>query len=144
MDLIMLAAWGAVLIAAVVIELLTVQFVSIWFACASLVSMLMAGLGAPRWAQLMVFAAATALLLILTRPLVRKLRGSYVRTNADMNIGKTAVVTEAVRNELSKGRATLGGVSWIAVSEDGSPIEEGEVVTVKDIDGAKLIVSKNA
>ena len=144
MDLIMLAAWGAVLIAAVIIELMTVQFVSIWFACASLVSMLMAGLGAPRWAQLMVFAAATALLLILTRPLVRKLRGSYVRTNADMNIGKTAVVTEAVRNELSKGRATLGGVSWIAVSEDGSPIEEGEVVTVKDIDGAKLIVSKNA
>ncbi len=144
MDLIMLAAWGAVLIAAVVIELLTVQFVSIWFACASLVSMLMAGLGAPRWAQLMVFAVSTALLLILTRPLVRKLRGSYVRTNADMNIGKTAVVTEAVRNELSKGRATLGGVSWIAVSEDGSPIEEGEVVTVKDIDGAKLIVSKNA
>ena len=144
MDLIMLAAWGAVLIAAVIIELMIVQFVSIWFACASLVSMLMAGLGAPRWAQLMVFAAATALLLILTRPLVRKLRGSYVRTNADMNIGKTAVVTDAVRNELSKGRATLGCVSWIAVSEDGSPIEEGEVVTVKDIDGAKLIVSKNA
>ena len=142
MDLFMVLAWGLVLIAGIVIEVLTVQFVSIWFACSSLMSMILAGIGAPRWAQLLVFVAVTAILLLLTRPLVRKLRGGYVRTNVDMNVGKTAVVTEDIKNELSLGRATIGGVSWKAVSEDGSPIHSGEVVIVKDIDGAKLIVSK--
>lgn len=142
MDLLMVGAWGIVLIAAIVLEVLSEQFVSIWFACASLVSLILAGMGAPRWAQLAVFAAVTAILLILTRPIVTKLRGRFVRTNADLNIGKTAVVTEAVRNDMSKGRAVIGGVSWIAVSEDGSPIDEGEIVEIKDIDGAKLIVAK--
>ena len=144
MDVMMIAAWGAVLIAGIIIEILTVQFVSIWFALASLVSIVLAGMGAPRWAQFAVFAAVTAILLILTRPAVKKLRGEFVRTNADMNIGKTAKITEAVRNETSEGRATIGGVSWKAISEDGSPIPEGTVVVVKDIDGAKLIVSKLA
>ena len=142
MDLFMVLAWGVVLIAGVVIEIITVQFVSIWFSCASLVSLILAGIGAPRWAQLLVFAAVTAILLLLTRPIVLRFRSGYVRTNVDMNIGKTAVVTEEIKNELSKGRATVGGVSWKAVSQDGAPITEGEVVVIKDIDGAKLIVSK--
>ena len=142
MNVYMAAAWCFVLIAAVIIELMTVQFVSIWFACAALVSLLLAGFGAPLWAQLSVFCAVSVLLLIVTRPIVRKIRGGYVRTNADLNIGKTAVITERVDNSLSKGRAKVGGVSWIAVSEDGSSIEEGEVVVIKDIDGAKLIVSR--
>lgn len=141
-DMLMVALWVFVLIACVVVELATVQFVSIWFAVASLVALILAGFGAPLWAQLAVFVSATALLLLLTRPIVRRLRGRYVSTNADMNIGKTAVVTESVRNSVSKGRATIGGVSWIAVSEDGSDIDEGEVVVVKNIDGAKLIVAK--
>lgn len=142
MDILMVFAWGFVLIAAIVLEVITEQFVSIWFACASIVSLVLAGIGAPRWAQIAVFAAITAILLILTRPIVNKLRGKFVRTNADLNIGKTAVVTESVVNETSKGRATIGGVSWIAVSEDGSRIDEGEIVVVKEIDGAKLIVAK--
>ena len=142
MDVFMVAAWGFVLIAGIVVEVMTVQFVSIWFACSSLVSILLAGMGAPRWAQFSVFVAVTAILLIFTRPLVHKLRGNYVRTNVDLNIGKTAVITEAVINDISKGRATIGGVSWMAMSEDGSPIEQGEIVVVKDIDGAKLIVAK--
>ena len=141
MDVLMIAAWAFVLAAGIVIEVITVQFVSIWFALASVVSILLAALGAPRWAQFAVFAAVTAILLLLTRPFVKRLRGNFVRTNADMNIGMTARVTEAVCNEKSEGRATIGGVSWKAVSADGSPIPDGTVVVIKDIDGAKLIVS---
>ncbi len=142
MDVMMIAAWIAVLIVGIVVEVITVQFVSIWFAAASLVPLILAGMGAPRWAQFAVFAAVTAILLILTRPIVQKLRGGFVRTNADLNIGKTAVVTEAVDNDSSKGRAKIGGVSWKAVSADGTDIPEGEIVVVKDIDGTKLIVAK--
>lgn len=138
----MVIIWGIVLIGAVLLEVFTEQFVSIWFAFAALVSIILAGLGTPVWAQMMVFIAVTAILLIATRPIVKRLRGNYVRTNADMNVGKTAVVTESVNNNLSKGRAVIDGVYWKAVSEDGSEIEEGSAVVIKAVDGAKLIVSK--
>lgn len=143
MDYTMLIIWGAVLILSVIAEIITTQMISIWFSFASLVSLVLACFNAPRWAQFCVFVAMTALLLILTRPVVKKLKKQYVRTNADMNIGKTAVITEAVHNELSLGRATIGGVSWKAVSLNGEVIEKDEIVTIQDIDGAKLIVSKN-
>lgn len=143
MDYAMLIIWGAVLVFTIVAEIITTQMISIWFSCASLVSLVLACFNAPRWAQFCVFVAMTALLLVLTRPVVKKLRKQYVRTNADMNIGKTAVVTEAIHNELSQGRAKIGGVSWKAVSLNGEVIDKDEIVTIQDIDGAKLVVSKN-
>lgn len=142
MDYAMLIIWGAVMVVTIIAEVATTQMISIWFSCASLVSLILACFNAPRWAQFCVFVAMTALLLILTRPVVKKLKKQYVRTNADMNIGKTAIVTETIHNELSQGRATIGGVSWKAVSADGNVIEKDETVTIQDIDGAKLIVSR--
>lgn len=142
MDYAMLIIWGAIMVVTIIAEIVTTQMISIWFSCASLVSLILACFNAPRWAQFCVFVAMTALLLILTRPIVKKLKKQYVRTNADMNIGKTAIVTETIHNELSQGRATIGGVSWKAVSADGNVIEKDETVTIQDIEGAKLIVSR--
>lgn len=142
MDYGMLFFWLVIFVITLVAEILTAQMVSIWFTCASAVCMIFAGINAPRWIQFSVFVAVTALLLILTMPLVKKIKKAPEKTNVDINIGKDAVVTEAIHNEQSKGRATVGGVSWKAVSSDGSVIEKGEVVKVLDIDGAKLIVSK--
>ena len=142
MDYAMLIVWGAVMVVTIIAEVATTQMISIWFSCASLVSLVLACFNAPRWAQFCVFVAMTALLLILTRPIVKKLKKQYVRTNADMNIGKTAIVTETIHNELSQGRATIGGVSWKAVSADGNVIEKDETVTIQDIEGEKLIVSR--
>lgn len=142
MDYAMLIVWGAVMVVTIIAEVATTQMISIWFSCASLVSLVLACFNAPRWAQFCVFVAMTALLLILTRPIVKKLKKQYVRTNADMNIGKTAIVTETIHNELSQGRATIGGVSWKAVSADGNVIEKDKTVTIQDIEGAKLIVSR--
>ena len=136
------AFWFVILIFAIIIELSTTQFVSIWFGAAALITLIISFFGTPFWLQIIVFVIMTALLLIFTRPIVRKLGGTAERTNADMNIGMNAVITESIDNTRSLGRATVGGVSWKAVSEDGSKIEAGETVVVKDVQGAKLIVSK--
>lgn len=141
MDYGMLIIWSIVLVVTAVAEIITVQMVSIWFSCASVVALILACFNAPRWAQFTVFVATAALFLIITRPIVKKLKKEPVRTNADLNIGKSALVTEAIHNELSQGRVTIGGVSWKAVSSDGCVIEKGETVTVESIDSAKLIVS---
>lgn len=143
MNIAMIVLWGALIILTVILEIATEQFVSIWFSCAAVVSLIISILGAPVWAQFLVFLCMTAILLILTRPIVRKLRGAPVRTNADMNVGMTAIVTENIENSRSTGRATVGGVSWKAVSEDGTIIQAGDSVIIRAVDGAKLIVAKN-
>lgn len=142
MDISMIIIWTAVLIGTVALEAVTVQFVSIWFSVSAVFSLVLAGLNAPVWVQLVVFSAISVILLISTRPLVKKLKKEPVNTNFETNIGKTAVVTDDIQGEYSSGRATVGGVSWMAVSTDGSSIEKGETVKIMDISGAKLIVSK--
>ncbi|MBQ8623163.1 MAG: NfeD family protein [Oscillospiraceae bacterium] len=141
MDSIMVVLWSVVLVVAIIAEISTVQMISIWFAVASLASLILACLNAPLWAQVAVFAAVVALLLILTKPFVRRIQGKHSKTNADINIGKTAVVTEDINNSRAKGRATVAGVSWMARSIDGSEIAKDSIVIIEDIDGAKLIVS---
>ena len=65
-----------------------------------------------------------------------------VHTNFELDIGKTAVVTEDINNDYSVGRVKLNGVNWEARSDDGTLISAGSIVTVKEISGSKLIVSK--
>jgi membrane protein implicated in regulation of membrane protease activity len=116
--------------------------VSIWFAIAALLSMFaaMAGLGFV-W-QLLIFVVSSIILLIATKALVKKMRENQTDPNKEYDIGKNARVIEEICNETSSGRVKLDGVDWAARSEDGMNISVGEIVTVKKVDGAKLIVSR--
>ena len=80
--------------------------------------------------------------LYFTRPLVKKYVNSKSQpTNADMVIGKEALVTEAIDNVEGVGAVAVGGKVWTARSADGQPVETGSIVTVLRIEGVKLIVS---
>jgi membrane protein implicated in regulation of membrane protease activity len=62
-------------------------------------------------------------------------------TNADMYIGKEAVVTEDINNIDAKGLVKVGGTIWTARTEvDNYTIPAGSHVTVIKIEGVKLIV----
>ncbi len=133
--------WGILFVALVVAEVATFQFVSIWLALGALVAMISAAVNVSVPAQIVIFVVVSAMLLILTRPLVRKLsKFKKVPTNADLDIGKNAVVIEAIGGSVHNGRVKLDGVDWTAISDE--EIEVGEVVTVTKIDGAKVIVKK--
>ena len=94
-------------------------------------------------AQMGIAVAVAIVLLIATRPLVKKLLGGKIEaTNVDALIGKNAVVTETIDNIISKGAAKLDGKEWTARSADDSVIEKDSIVTVEKIDGVKLIVKK--
>lgn len=134
--------WAAVIIAAVVIEMLTTQLVCIWFAGGALVGMIAHLLRAPLWLQVILAAAVTLVLLIATRPFVRRfLTKKETPTNADRVVGQVAIVTEDIDNVPEKGRVTVLGSDWRARSSDGQPIEVGRKVRVERIEGVKLIVS---
>jgi membrane protein implicated in regulation of membrane protease activity len=134
-------AWLAALIAFAVLEAATVNLVSIWFIGGSLAGLITAACGGPVWLQLVLFVGVSALLLACLRPFLKKyVNPKKVATNADRNIGKTAVVTERIDNVAGTGAAKVNGVEWTARTADGSTVEVGALVTVQKIEGVKLCV----
>lgn len=137
--------WLGVLALMVVIEMLTTQLVTIWFAAGALVSFFIALAGVDKvWIQILAFVLVSAFALILTRPLVRKItKQKIVPTNADMVLGKTGIVTERVDNLTETGLVKVGGAVWTARSADGSVIEANTTVHIQEIRGVTLLVIKN-
>lgn len=139
----LLIMWIVLTIVFVVVEALTVQIVTIWFAAGAVGAIIANILNASGTVQLSVFVAVSAVTLAVARPLLKKYtKTKPVPTNADMLIGKTAVVTETIESESSKGRVTVSGADWAARSLEGKTIEKGQTVLIKAIEGVKLIVTK--
>lgn len=133
--------WGAVFVIMLIAEITTMQFVTIWFAAGAVGAFIAAMFELSFTVQMIIFVALSVLLLLITRPVFAKLRvKQQPRTNADLNIGETAVVIEDINPALGTGRVRLGGVDWIAVSESGDNIPAEAIVMVTRIDSAKLIV----
>ena len=142
MEKYMLAFWIVMLVAFVIIEALTAQLATIWFAVGSVAALIAQMAGAQVWLQWTIFVAVSAVVIIATRPLVKKItKQKAMPTNADRCIGATAVVTERIDNIAGKGAVKVNGIEWSARSESGNIIETDTTVTVIRIDGVKLIVS---
>ena len=138
----MIFVWLGLLVLFLAVEFATAQLTTVWFAAGALVSLLLAAFGVDNLAiQIIVFTLVSLVSLILTRPLVKKwTRARKQPTNADMVIGEEAVVTETISNTDGKGLAKVNGAIWSARSVDDSIIPAGKTVTVKKIEGVKLIV----
>ena len=136
--------WVAALVVFLIVEAVTAGLVSIWFVFGSLVALICAALGAAVWLQIFWFVIVSVATLVLTRPLVKRYVDSRsVATNADRSIGRAAVVTERIDNLAATGAVKLDGVVWTARStDDAVAIEAGERVTVRAIEGVKLIVER--
>lgn len=133
--------WIVSLIAFIVVEAVTAQLVTIWFAAGALCALIAEVLDAPLWLQLTIFVVVSAITLAATRPLVKKLKNKpSVSTNADSIIGQKALVTEDIDNLAAKGRADINGMSWSARSENNTVIPAGTEVVIQRIEGVKLIV----
>lgn len=133
--------WGILFLIAVVAEIASMQLVTIWFAVGSIGAFIATLCGLGFTAQLAIFVLVSLLLLLATRPLLRSIRVSKITpTNADQNIGKTAVIIEQIDPAHGTGRARVNGVDWIAVSETGDSLPTETVVTIVRVEGAKLIV----
>lgn len=134
--------WIAAMIFFIIVEAVTVGLASIWFAIGSVAALICALAGGPVWLQAVWFVAVSALTLYLTRPLVKKYVSSRaVPTNADRNIGRTAVVTEAIDNLAATGTVKVDGLDWTARStDDNVTIPKDTVVIIKEIRGVKLLV----
>lgn len=140
MDYLMIG-WIAVLVVAIVVEIITLGLSSIWFAGGALVALFVAALHGPWWLQVILFFVVSIVLLIFTRPIaVKYFNKNRVRTNVESAVGKQAIVLKEVSNLKGTGKVSLGGQEWSArSSDDDTELEEGSVVEVVAISGVKLI-----
>lgn len=133
--------WIILAVAFLAVEFGTVTLVSLWFVVGSLAALGAFFLGAALWLQVLVFALVSLLMLLLLRPFLRKYVDPLkVPTNVDAMVGKEALVTEAINNLEGVGTVKLNGLTWSARSEDGSEIPVDTVVSVRTVEGVKLIV----
>lgn len=136
--------WLIIMVTLIIFEAITVDLVTIWFVGGALVAMISAAFGGPVWLQTGLFAGVSCLLLLVTRPLVRK----YIDKNKaapaiDRLIGKEAIVTERVDNIRGTGEVQVEGQFWGARSlNPGLSIDKETVVVVRGIHGVRLIVEE--
>ena len=136
-------AWLIIFVLAVIMEAATAGLTTIWFAGGAFVAFILALIGVDLGWQIAAFIAVSILLLIFTRPLVRKfINKRTVQTNVlDSVIGRSAVVSEEINNIQATGKITLDGMPWTARSEEeDTVIPAGTEVTVVKVVGVKCIV----
>lgn len=140
----MAMVWLIAMVCLLVFEAAVPGLVSIWFAIGALAALLSALLNAPLWLQIFWFIFVSFAALWFTRPLVKKYVNSKVQpTNADVVIGKEAVVFEDIDNVRCSGAVNVDGKQWTARSKDADvKIPAGKVVKVLRIEGVKLIVEE--
>ena len=140
----MLTIFWLILVAVMlVIEIFTMGLTTIWFSLGAVAAAIAAGLGAPLWVQILLFTVVSVVIMILVRPFALKVMDrNRTRTNIDEVIGKQAEVIEPIDNQKEQGKVRFRGVEWMARSVDGSTVAAGDVVTVEEVSGVKLLVKK--
>ena len=133
--------WAVLLVVLVIVELETIQLVSIWFALGAAGALISAAV-APElwWMQLLIFLAISLVSLLFTRPLVKQhVKLKETATNADRVLTMVGDVRETVSG--TAGTVYVGNKLWSARTEPGGDhIPEGTAVTILRIEGVKLIV----
>lgn len=132
--------WGLAFLVFIVIELATVNLVTIWFAVGSLITLFVSLYVDSEIIQIIIFIIASLVSLVVTKPIASKLKIKNIEpTNSDRYVGKSGEVTKKITPK-EKGEVKVLGTIWTAVSDE--TLEVGEEIKVKKIEGVKLIVEK--
>lgn len=133
-------SWLILFVVLIILELCTVNLTTIWFAFGALLAYIVSLFTDNVMIQTTVFLTVSVITLILTRPVVRKyLLTKPSRTNADMLIGKTGIVTKEI-TKTDIGEVKIDGKYWSAKAN--KKIKEGSKVEILAIEGVKLIVKE--
>ena len=132
--------WLAIIILLGVIELMTVNLVTIWFIASALVTLVLSLFNVPFIIQFAVFVILGIILLLTTRKTLQKKVDSFkVKTNLDRVVDKEGIVTEKITKHNS-GEVKVDGKRWTAIAD--KTIQEGKIVKIVEIEGVKLIVEE--
>lgn len=132
--------WLIIIIVLSLIEICTVNLVTIWFIASALAALITSFFIKSFFIQFAIFVILGLILLVTTRQLLVKLiKPKKNATNLDRVIGMIGVVTEEIEpNKI--GEVSVDGKKWSAISKE--KVKNGENVKICAIEGVKLIVEK--
>lgn len=135
--------WILGIIVFIILEAVTYQLVSIWFALGALGGLIASFTGVNFYVQMAVFIAVSFIFILCLRPVTMKFfKPKNVETNARSLVGKEVLITSDVDNIEGLGEGKIDGKVWTVRSVDNSAIAKGETAVIENIEGVKLIVKR--
>lgn len=132
--------WLIVIIICSVIEVTTVNLVSIWFIASALVALIASIFIESFIIQMAIFVLLGTLLLFTTKKPLQKMVNKYKeKTNIDRIYDMNGIVTEKISKNKS-GVVKIDGKYWTAYSDE--EIEVDSIVKILEINSVKLKVKK--
>ena len=131
--------WLLLVIILSVVEIITVNLVSIWFVISGIVAMIASLFTNNIVIQITIFVILGLIFMLLTRKIVKRIVPEKVKTNLDRIIGmKGIVITKIGKNK--PGEVKVDGKIWTATSNE--TINQDEIVKILEINSTKLKVEK--
>ena len=133
--------WLVVVLIAIIVEIKTIQIVSIWFAASGLITMILASVNCSFEIQIIVFVSLSVILFLCSRPIVKKINKVKpdISTIESMIGEEVFVIKEIKIGEVGEIKARYDRFSAIAPSETEN-IPVNSVCIIKEICGNKVIV----
>lgn len=137
--------WLGVFLITILLEALTQELVSVWFSFGSVIALILSAFPVIEWYyQVVVFAIVSLLLMILTRPVAKRVLQNAIRyTNVDEFVGKRVRVMKEI-TQFENGEVKLHDIIYHAslLEEETEPISVGEIVEIVTFKGNKVVVRK--
>lgn len=123
------------------VEAVSFNLITIWMAISAIITSIYAWFFPTQYVpQAFIFIVLSIILIVLTKPVVKKFIKTHEKTNADSLIGETAIVTVPIDSLNLSGQVRVKGQVWSAKSETEIEISENKKVKILKIEGVKLVV----
>lgn len=130
--------WFVTFILLLLLEIVTIHFVSIWFSIGAIFSYFVSLVVDDIFIQGAVFVGVSIVSLLATKPIIQKMKHrEVVATNLDRVIGEKGLVLREIKS-YHPGEVLVLGSVWTAVSDIA--ISQDVEVVIDHIEGVKVFV----
>ena len=129
--------WLSIVVLLAIIEILTVNLVSIWFVISGILSMMTSLFITNVTIQITIFVIFGVLFMLLTKKTVKKIVPKKEKTNLDRVVGMEGIVTKKITKNTS-GEVKVDGKYWTATAD--KTILPDTIIKVLALNSTKLKV----
>ena len=133
--------WLAIAASVILLDILTSNFLFVWFAVGAFAAMIADRFGLAIGMQIVIFLLINLITVSIGYPIVRKkykVGAKRVPLMEEKYIGRSFIAEENIERH---GRVRIDGIYW-GVINNGERINKGEKYKIISIEGIKLVIIK--
>ena len=137
--------WLAIAIILLIVEMLTVNLLTIWFSVSALIMCPISLLNLPIYLQIIIFVVLSiALMIPLKKVYEQKIKPQNILKDnlTDKLVHQSGIVTMTIDNNKNEGQIIVGDVYWKAISLNNDVIEKDSKVSILKIENLCAYVQK--